>query len=984
MFLGGSSMIFAQDRCATTYLQKLQNRPKEADLQFEKWFKGRVPVSAQEKKEKDGTKRTKAAYQIPVVVHIIHNGEQNVTNIPDAQVLSQIRVLNEDFNRLNVDASNTPTEFLDEAGSLDVEFVLAKRTPEGLPTTGINRVLGTKTKWQVSDNYTLKSLSYWPAEDYLNIWVCNLESYLGYSQFPQSDLIGGLENSSTNRETDGVVIVYDAFGSIDDGNFSLDAKFNKGRTATHEVGHYLGLRHISGDDDGDCGNDGDYVDDTPDQASQTYECPSHPRLSCTLTSMFQNYLDYTNDACMNLFTKGQVERMKIILENSPRRKTLNLSLGATEPDPVADDLGIKSILSPQAGECAAEVSPSIEIRNYGNNPITSAQIRMQRDGATVEIIDYTQTIAVNETKTITFSPVTLEGGSSVFTFQILQTNGTADGNAFNDMLQRTVLVPTTITVPVSEKFNTLPDQWLMQNPDGLFSWEIANVPLGSVPNKALLMNFYDYEDSDGEIDVLVSPLIDLSTAPVALLLFDIAHARYQSSADGLKVVVLSNCNSNLNEAEMLYEKSGTTLATTTDTNEAFVPTTASQWRTESIDLAPYIGQKIQLAFIGVNDWGNNLYLDNIRILTNSFLNLTLLKVISPAPANCSSSLQPKLLVRNSGTAISSFNVAYTVNGTTIVHPVELNLEAGAEAEVTLPSVDLNDGINDLVFTLEDPDGSGDVDPTDNTIVMSAGLNQETTGIPFRENFENGESSWLSINPNEGMSWETTSVHSGTAIYHQGFDDAVIGSEAWLISPSMDLSPVEKATLYFDLSYALRNSTSDQLQVRASLGCSSAFDVILATYSGDQLSENSRVVPWSPQNTDDWKTRSLNLASVLGQPEVRLAFVLTNQQSNNIYLDNIELFLSDETSKVDVDGLFNVFPNPLQVSDNSSIAFKFAELENIRLQITDNLGRSVYEASYENILNQIVELPVEHYHNGMYHIRVFASGKLYSSKLIIAR
>src|SRR5690606_35748082 len=106
-----------------------------------------------------------ATYQIPVVVHIIHNGLSHATNISDEQVLSQINVLNKDFNRLNDDANQTPAQFLSVAGSLDIEFVLARQTPEGLPTDGIVRVQGTKTSWLISNNYELKSLSYWPAED---------------------------------------------------------------------------------------------------------------------------------------------------------------------------------------------------------------------------------------------------------------------------------------------------------------------------------------------------------------------------------------------------------------------------------------------------------------------------------------------------------------------------------------------------------------------------------------------------------------------------------------------------------------------------------------------------------------------------------------------------------------------------------------------------------------------------------------------------
>jgi hypothetical protein len=867
---------------------------------------------------------------------------------------------------------------------LDVEFVLAKRTPEGLPTNGIVRVQGPKTLWHVSDNYQLKALSYWPAEDYLNIWVCNIDSYLGYAQFPQSDLVDGLENSSTNRLTDGVVISYDAFGSLDDGNFALDPKYTKGRTTTHEVGHYLGLRHVSGDDDGDCGNAGDYVDDTPDQAGPTYNCPSHPQLSCTVRSMFQNYLDYTNDVCMNLFTKGQVSRMEVILDNSPRRKSLSLSQGASEPAPVANDLGIKTILSPLTGACAGEITPSVELRNYGSNPITSARVVVEMDGVAIQTLNLSLNLAPFESVNISFDPLNVGGGSSIFRFRIVQTNGTTDGSSVNNNLQRTVSVPATISTPVIETFDDVPSEWSTANPDGLFSWEVADVPVGINPNKALQMNFYDYEDGEGEIDLLITPVIDLSDVPVALLLFDVAHARYKTSNDGLKVYLLSGCNTDINNGELIYDKAGSDLATSEDQNTAFVPTTANQWRTEAIDMAAYTGQKVQLAFVGVNDWGNNVYLDNFRLLTNSFVNLSLVKVINPPAVTCNSNPQPKLLVRNSGTSISSFDISYTINGMSTVQSIQTPIAGGAEAEIILPEIDLADGKNQLVFTLQDPDGLPDIDPTDNTVNLVTSFSNATGNVPFRQNFESESDPWTISSPDDGQLWTAVSVPEGNAISYDGYSNPTIGSQSWLVSPILDLTNVTEANLYFDLSYALRGTVSDRLEVRAATACDEAFDTVLDTYSDSELSDFSRTTPWSPNGPDDWRNRHINLASILGLSEVRIAFVVTNNHGNHLYLDSIELFLADELSRVEVDGLFNLFPNPSIEGENPSIAFNFSELQNINIQIVDNLGKIIYSQRFENVLNQIYELPVKDYGSGLYHVRVESGGKIYSSKLLVER
>jgi len=268
------SFSYAQERCGTVEYVK-QHRPgfQNDRIRFEEWLTQKRLHSFRNQTRKKQT----TPYKIPVVVHVIHNGEGigSGANISDAQVFSQIRVLNEDFTRQNADASNTPPVFQDVAGSLDIEFVLAKRDPNGFPTNGIVRVDGGRNGWTINDQNTLKSLSYWPAEDYMNIWVCNLtDQFVGYAQHPESDL-EGLENASRERLTDGVVIWHRAFGSADDGSFSLDPVFNKGRTTTHEVGHFFGLFHTWGDDVGCSGTD--YVDDTPNQANRTQGCPSHPR-----------------------------------------------------------------------------------------------------------------------------------------------------------------------------------------------------------------------------------------------------------------------------------------------------------------------------------------------------------------------------------------------------------------------------------------------------------------------------------------------------------------------------------------------------------------------------------------------------------------------------------------------------------------------------------------------------------------------------------
>jgi chitodextrinase len=261
---------------------------------------------------------SRAVITIPVVVHVVYN--TTAENVSDAQIFSQINVLNNDFRKMNTDVANTPSLFVGFTADVQVEFCLAQRDPSGNSTTGITRTYSSVTSFGTNDNVKFSSSGgkdAWDRNQYLNLWVCDLGSgYLGYAQFP-----GGAAN------TDGVVIDYQAFGTT--GSAALP--FNKGRTATHEVGHWLNLYHIWGDDGSSCSGS-DLIADTPNQADENYGCPSFPSPSCSNTSdMFMNYMDYTDDACMFMFTTGQSSRMNAVLASGGFRFSLQSSLGCSPP-----------------------------------------------------------------------------------------------------------------------------------------------------------------------------------------------------------------------------------------------------------------------------------------------------------------------------------------------------------------------------------------------------------------------------------------------------------------------------------------------------------------------------------------------------------------------------------------------------------------------------------------------------------------------------
>lgn len=234
---------------------------------------------------------------VPVVIHVLFH--TNVQNISDAQVLSQLVVLNNDYRRLNADTVNTPAAFKNVAADARIVFCLAKVDPSGRNTSGIIRKYTSAELFLSDDEMKFSATAgddAWDSKKYLNIWVCNLFGRtLGYGLMPGAP-----------ADKDGVVVQYNVFGTTG----VVSTPFNKGRTTTHEVGHWLGLRHLWGD--AVCGDDG--IADTPPQQTNSTNCPVFPHMSnCSINAygdMFMNFMDFTDDACMNMFTQGQKTEMR--------------------------------------------------------------------------------------------------------------------------------------------------------------------------------------------------------------------------------------------------------------------------------------------------------------------------------------------------------------------------------------------------------------------------------------------------------------------------------------------------------------------------------------------------------------------------------------------------------------------------------------------------------------------------------------------------
>ncbi|MEO7984726.1 MAG: M43 family zinc metalloprotease [Bacteroidota bacterium] len=309
-----TTQLSAQQRCSSTDYQQaeLKHNPLLAEKikQIEAFTNQQLQIQNRTSTLVGGN-----TIKIPVVVHILYHTQDE--KISDARVASQITALNKYYRRLNNDTMNTPAYFRQLAADCEIEFELAISDPRRHSTSGIIRKYTPVTKWKADDLVKFSSEmgdDAWDPKSYLNIWVCNLEKFAGYATMP-----GG------ESKKDGLVISFSAFGTNGGTN-----GYDMGKTAVHEVGHWLNLKHLWGDEN--CGDDG--VSDTPKQATYTVGCPGVVRITCgngPYGDMYMNYMDYTNDACINMFTQGQKARMRALFAIGGARNSLLQSTGLTPP-----------------------------------------------------------------------------------------------------------------------------------------------------------------------------------------------------------------------------------------------------------------------------------------------------------------------------------------------------------------------------------------------------------------------------------------------------------------------------------------------------------------------------------------------------------------------------------------------------------------------------------------------------------------------------
>ena len=579
--------------------------------------------------------------RVPVVVHIIHNAGENPgegQNLSDARVQAQIDVLNEDFSATNANFGDTPPQWQGVIGNPEIQFCLASIDPDGNPTTGITRhVLQVTVDMDGNDNIEseIKPMTNWDPNLYYNIYVLPIPGTTsgggttGYAFLPSPFTIG-------NGSTDGSVIDYRWFGGPGFGQSGY-------KTLTHETGHYLGLFHPF---EGDSCTDDDGLDDTPNVEFPTSDFPSFScnsgfpmgPVSCTNEHMYVNYMDYSAGSCKTSFTNDQITIMRAVLDGTTnqynwgsRLPLANNALAVCTFN--TNDAAVAEIQNPGPFQCdTMPITPEVKITNFGIEPLTTVTINYQIDGGMPVSFVWIDNLPSGGSSVVALPPFMPPVGTFTFTCYTTLPNGLADEDTSNDTLEVQSVTVATLDLPLIEDFEA--DQFdptvngiFSFNPDAdTFAWR-RNAFISAYGNVGACAEFDNYttipgQDPRGKIDALITQIYDFSNVEGATLSFDLAYAPYDATFfDSLIILASIDCGNTFNQE--LYRDGNVGMATAPATTAPFVPQ-ASQWRTEEIDLSAFDNEdNLSIAFINFSGFGNKLYLDNINILPECFIPVTI-------------------------------------------------------------------------------------------------------------------------------------------------------------------------------------------------------------------------------------------------------------------------------------------------------------------------------------------------------------------------
>ncbi len=998
---GNTTSTPTSERCGTNeWLQNMIRDYPDFKNQFEENERllG-AAISNYLEQRRENPNRVNAPIIIPVVFHVVLN---NQALVPDAMIMNQLTVLNQDFGGTNSDSTNISyaPSFQSVRGHSDIQFCLAQRTPDNLPTNGIVRVTSGTTS-SASSNDPIKSTAAggsdaWDPTQYFNVWIGNFTSagLLGYGTMP----VGSPENPSGSLSQQGVVVLA---ASLPGGSAS---PYDLGRTLTHEAGHYFWLYHIWGSS----GCDSDFpttpaLDDTPAQSDETFGCPSGAQAAgCGSPNppgrMYQNFMDYTDDACMSMFTNGQNTRAyQAITMFRPGYIT---SLGCVPPMLMTDNAEVATINtpSPNFSSCDPDIPLEITIRNIGSNVVNTLTITVKRNGTTVETRNMAaMNLASLATMNVTLNNVPIVLGPNTIEVCTSQPNGNADSDPSNDCQSITGLGGGGQALPLVEGFESVtfpPAGWQRLNPDGGITWQRNTTGVEHGGSADAWVNHYNYI-SNGQQDDLQTPVYGTLGLDSVWVSFWAAYRGFPGFPfDEFQVLASSDCGQSF---QVIYNVRNDTAfvappGASSTTTANYAPSNADQWVRKSLDLSNLINNgNVQLRFRAVNRWGNNVFLDDINLDGVVFPNTDagVIEVRQPYDRICTTSDAPVAVIKNFGKLpLTAVKVNYQIDGAGAVTTINWtgNLARNEIAAVTLPVANYGgNGDHSFFAFTSDPNNVADEDPSNDGLTKPYKV-QPILTLPtsVTEDFTNSTfppANWDVINPDNDLTWGrngSVGNRSPGSAWFNDWSNNTIDRYDDLALPNYTYSGIDSIFLTFNVAHLTKTlpgttgSRLDSLSVMISKDCGNTFTTVYKKYGEELQTVNdpnfqTSLKEFLPMN-DQWRRDSVNLGQWLGssEPLVQIAFRFHGNFENNLFLDDVNLRTEILPDRLKADG-YLVLPNPFSTA---FAVWHYLPPAGLRyINVYNSVGQLVWSKQYKGNAEKYIIIDLSREAAGMYVVNL---------------
>ena len=902
--------------------------------------------------------QTESTYKIPVIVHVIHNGEPvgEGSNISAAQIYGQIEVLNEDFNFRNPNKNETLEIFKSVAADVSIEFVLATIDPDGNPLSevGIHRSKGCISQWNKATFDTqAKPATVWNPNQYFNIWVANFrKSEYGYAQFPTLSELEGIESENGASNTDGILVNYRNFGSIVKTPTVQElidaAPLNFGRTVTHEVGHFFGLLHPW--EGNSCSTD-DFCDDTPNKSRPQRQCDLN-EASCEVgqVAMVQNFMEYTYDECMTLFTEDQVERMHAVLAISPRRKEL---LFSTVAEPLANRL------FPIFEASSTSIIKNGKVK-FNDNSLATGNKQIVAYQWTFE--GGTPILSNERNPTVTY----LQIGNFTATLKITSNDGTQETKSVQIEVVNENLTALNETVLDFEDRNLQKEGWTIER-TGIANWRLFSEGAYEASNFSVYISNNEYRSCETQL-TFVSPFINTPTNRVFEVSFDVAYGYNETqSSDSLEI---SYAIDGGNKFVTFWKQGGDELKTALNQINVFSPL-PSQWKSYKVYVEVENGIRFfQAKFENIGANNNSLYLDNLRIRQATNLQAPLIDFDVNYPLIL---LSEKARLFPFTEFAIDFN--WTINGNT-------NFQiSGSSPQISFAQ----EGIYDITLTSSNPLGTREHTKTNIievvkgrkvTNVTTQNLKKETLNNKSLAGHDGGNTtSKAEFFSNFGSSNEMYAVD----VF---FADAILTNLTKtfdVVMWSVDANGKPDKELYRqEVSYLIvsrdvferRQFTRIVFDEPQNVPSQFFISVELEYESGNTFSiltdKKQDGKGWERKANGDW----LSYAASRGQNYSNAISVILSP-------DTI-LGVDDEDNENKLDDLVTLYPNP----NNGSFSLETKDLRIESIEIYNSIGQIIYQKTISNTFISNFDIELKRPSNGIYLVRLQTQKGIVTQKLII--